>query len=293
MRAQAVRAAVRVAARHGLSSPDPAVLHDGSNTLVHLRPAPVVARVATTTGTVRPGGAWLARELALAGTLAGLGAPVVPPSDLLPPGPHAEEGLAISFWRHVEAVPAPADLRLSGAALRLCHDLLAVRGPDLPADGPIEEACRLAVRLCARRPRIFSPEEAAVLGHWAVRAPLDLAAIPGPRQALHGDAHGGNVIHTAGGPLWNDWEDGFHGPAAWDIACSQASARVFGHAPEQAAAVLAGYGPLDLDPVHLDLLVDARVLQAAVWGTLLAERRGQRRSPAVTVALAWLRARRG
>ncbi|WP_354699620.1 hypothetical protein DSM112329_05341 [Paraconexibacter sp. AEG42_29] len=293
MRQQAVTAALAVAARAGIRSTAPSVLHDGSNTLVHLQPAPVVARVATTTGTVRPGGGWLARELTVAGSLAATGAPVVPPTDLLPPGPHEEDGLAISFWRYVPTVAAPVDLAPAGRALRLCHDLLAARGPAVPADGPIEEACRLAVRLCARRPRIFTPDEATVLGFWAARVPADLAATPLPRHTVHGDAHPGNVLHTARGPLWNDWEDCFHGPPGWDLACSQANARVFGHAPAEAASLLAGYGRVALDPVHLDLLVDARVLQAAVWGTILSDRRGQRRSPAVTAALAWLRARRG
>jgi hypothetical protein len=39
------------------------VLADHSNLLVHLHPTPVVARVATTTGTVRKGDAWLKREI--------------------------------------------------------------------------------------------------------------------------------------------------------------------------------------------------------------------------------------
>jgi hypothetical protein len=49
---RALRAAVEVAEHAGL--------------LVHLEPAPVVARVATTTATVRRGDAWLARERAAA-----------------------------------------------------------------------------------------------------------------------------------------------------------------------------------------------------------------------------------
>lgn len=293
MKELGIAAAVAVAAAHGLRCDAPVVLHDGSNTLVHLAPAPVVARVATTTGTVRPGDAWLAREVAIAGTLAAAGAPVVPPSAIVPPGPHVHDGLVLSFWQHVDTVPPPADLRPAGVALRLCHAVLAARGPAVPATGPLEEACRLAELLAARRPRLFSEEEAGVLRFWAARVPLDLAANPAPRQTLHGDAHPGNVLHTRSGPLWNDWEDSFHGPVGWDLACSQANARVFGHAPEAADGLLAGYGPVAIEPVHLDLLIDARVLQAAVWGTILSARRGQRRSSAVTGALSWLRARRG
>jgi hypothetical protein len=45
--ARAVLAARAVASGHGIRSTDPGVLHDGVNVVVHLAPAPVVARVAT------------------------------------------------------------------------------------------------------------------------------------------------------------------------------------------------------------------------------------------------------
>src|SRR5579862_8505903 len=50
----AVRAAVTVAARFTVSSTEPVVLADGANIVVHLRPAPVVAKVAASTPEVRP-----------------------------------------------------------------------------------------------------------------------------------------------------------------------------------------------------------------------------------------------
>ena len=60
-----------VAKAHGLECEEPIVLADRSNVIVHLPPAPVVARVATTTALVRPdAGAWLKREIAVAGFLA-------------------------------------------------------------------------------------------------------------------------------------------------------------------------------------------------------------------------------
>ncbi|KWX09381.1 hypothetical protein TR74_09945, partial [Carbonactinospora thermoautotrophica] len=104
--AQAVAAAVAVARAHGVRCADPVVLADRYNVRVHLRPAPVVARVATTTALVRPDPlASLQRELAVAGFLAGRGAPVVPSSDELPPGPYRYDGLAVSFWRFVACGP--------------------------------------------------------------------------------------------------------------------------------------------------------------------------------------------
>ena len=84
----AVRAAVAVAARHGITATEPAVLADGANIVVHLRPAPVVAKVAASTPAVRrPVGDWLQRELDVSAFLAADGAPVVPPSPNSPPPP--------------------------------------------------------------------------------------------------------------------------------------------------------------------------------------------------------------
>ena len=41
---RAVAAARAVAAEHGVVSEEPRLLHDGVNVVVHLRPAPLVAR---------------------------------------------------------------------------------------------------------------------------------------------------------------------------------------------------------------------------------------------------------
>ena len=76
----------------------PVVLNDGANLLLHLAPAPVVARVATATAVIRPGvAAWLARDVALAGFLDARGVPVTRPAEELSagPGPHERDGLAV------------------------------------------------------------------------------------------------------------------------------------------------------------------------------------------------------
>ena len=67
----AVRAAVTVAARFGLAAEEPVVLADGANIVVHLRPAPVVAKVAASTPAVRRDNQdWLQRELDVSAFLA-------------------------------------------------------------------------------------------------------------------------------------------------------------------------------------------------------------------------------
>jgi hypothetical protein len=103
---RAVAAVVALARENGLRIEEPAVLNDLFSLMVHLRPAPVVARVATCMPKLRaPITDWLGLEIAVTTFLAEQGAPVVAPSRELPPGPHDYEGFAISFWTYVRPDP--------------------------------------------------------------------------------------------------------------------------------------------------------------------------------------------
>jgi aminoglycoside phosphotransferase (APT) family kinase protein len=225
---RAVGAAVAVARTHGLTVRDPVVLSDGVNVVVHLRPAPVVARVATLTPLLRPDAARQPRrDLALATALAAAGAPVLSPSDLLPPGPHEHDGRTLSFWRFVEVLPDRPTPAVAGTTLA---DLLAVlAGVDPgwdgdPLDTPLDDLAVFGAR-------------GAALG-----APGDLVArtgelldqlrprLAGPAQPLHGDAHPGNVLRTPDGWVWADLEDTCRGPVGWDLACLLRTTRLDGRA---------------------------------------------------------------
>jgi len=99
--AAAVAAAAAVAHDQGLAGDDPQILSARGNLLVHLAPAPVVARVATLTAFSRTDPfAWLRREAEVADFAARYGGPVVPPADVtmagVDPGPHRCAGFAVS-----------------------------------------------------------------------------------------------------------------------------------------------------------------------------------------------------
>src|SRR5215211_6377176 len=105
-RRRAVNAAVAHARKNGLRVEEPTVLNDLFSLMVHLKPAPVVARVATCMPRLRmPIEDWLEREIAVTEYLSDQGAPVVAPSRELPPGPHERDGYPISFWTYVEPDP--------------------------------------------------------------------------------------------------------------------------------------------------------------------------------------------
>ncbi|MCK2221800.1 hypothetical protein MF672_049540 [Actinomadura sp. ATCC 31491] len=168
--AGAVAAAVAVAREHGVRVERPVVLNDSFNVRVHLRPAPVVARVPTVTayGRERPAEV-LRRELAVVAWLHAAEAAVVPPSGLLPPGPHLRDGFAVSFWTHVEHDPGrvvPAET--AGRSLAELHAALRGYPGELPYLWPVrEETARLLELLDGR---IDPGAHARLDGRAAVRA---------------------------------------------------------------------------------------------------------------------------
>ncbi len=266
----ALRAAVAVAARHGVRCETPVVLRDASNLLVHLRPAPVVARIMTVTATVRDGDATLVREVAIASHLAAAGAPVVAPSAELEPGPHHHDGQVLSFWTYVDEAHRELDAPEAGRRLALCHELLTAYAGELVELGGLAEVDAILERLVVEGS--IGEDDAALLRAAGADVRRRIALAGQPLQAIHGDAHLDNVINGPDGPLWNDWEDTFLGPRAWDLGCMLAHARAFGRNAEPVLAALAGYGPA-FDEATLDVFVAARRFQITVWFAVMASPR--------------------
>jgi aminoglycoside phosphotransferase (APT) family kinase protein len=252
-------------------SSDPAVLKNGSNVLVHLRPAPVVARVAGTTGLVRhPVADWFARELAVVDHLLERDVPVVAPSPELPRGPVVHDGMTMTFWRFVPHDPAvsikPADFAASLAEL---HRALAdFRGP-LPTSGPLDDVLLGLPFLGEHAPLLRAEHERLS------------AALPAGGQALHGDAHPGNVLATPSGLVWNDFEDTWRGPLEWDLALLRRTRLLDG------AQALAAY-PGAYDPELVDLCGEIRWLQTQIWRQASAHRLPARRAEADADLTRWL-----
>jgi Ser/Thr protein kinase RdoA (MazF antagonist) len=261
----ALNAAVAVAEANGLRVGDPVILRDRLNVLVHLRPAPVVARVAGTIASVRPGTSWQRRELAIAGYLARAGLPVVAPSSELEPGPYEHDGRVLSFWTYVPVSRERVDPIAAGAALRDCHEALRDFHGSLPVLSGVTEAEALMTRLAAEE--ALDAVAATELLERIEELHGTLGRLRSPIRPLHGDAHLNNVLNGPDGPLWNDWEDTCLGPLGWDAACLLAGS----DGGERAEAALAVSG-IELDPSELALWVEARTLQIEIWSAYLATR---------------------
>ncbi len=216
---RAVAAAVALARENGLHVGEPVVLNDLFSLMVHLRPAPVVARVATRMPRMRaPIVEWLGLEIAVTTFLSERDAPVVAPSRELPAGPHERDGFAISFWTYVEPdpdrTPTAADC---SAMLPDLHAALRSYPGELPAlcanDIPrgLEVLDQGATGLSGADVDLLRTSAERLRSLWE--------APGGDAQPLHGDAHPGNLIATRDGDLlWIDFEDVCLGPVEWDLA---------------------------------------------------------------------------
>jgi hypothetical protein len=263
----AVAAAVAVAAEHGLRADDAVVLRDAWHVLVHLRPLPLVARVSS--GRPYPEGppeADVIRELAVASHAARAGAPVVPPSDLLDPGPHRRAGHVVVFWQYVEP-RGEVDPRSAGRALRSIHNALVDCEGELPSLHTDD--------LLGITERLQPSADVDLLRELGLRQPT------GEKQALHGDAHLWNCLP---GPLWHDFETACRGPREFDLAALVLPARE--RDDEASCIALEAYGAHDAELLEACLPVYAAWIYASF---MVALPRRPELGPIVADRLRWLR----
>ena len=264
----ALAAAMAVAREHGVACEAAARIVAGSNVLVHLKPAPVVARVMTATAVLHDDPeAWLAREVAVGAFLAGTGL-AVPPSDLLPPGPHERDGMWMTMWEfvaHDRDAPPPEPGEL-GRSLRALHAALAGFPGDLAPLSAIRDWLRRLLGELRPSP-VLTRQDIDRLGSRLEALTPAVFESSLPAQAIHGDASVSNLLRTDRGLLWNDLEDVCRGPVEWDVA-----GLVSGRSPEFAAALLAAYGDLDLE--SLAPFLDAHALYEVIWAAYPASTRG-------------------
>ena len=226
---RARRAACEVAAGLGLAVEPPELIAFASNVILRLPPHDLVARVSGEAAEIRAGTDGRAREIAVTRFLAAAGAPVVAPSELIDPGPHAHDGLHISFWAHVRdegshngvGDGAPKSAIAALKTLQRCRAALATCPEPLPYMQGYSETRRLFHELLrtdmlgtidpADTVRRLAEIDAVLEGHGGASSPSNVP--------LHGDAHLKNMLVSGGQGLWIDWDDVCTGPVAWDHAC--------------------------------------------------------------------------
>ncbi|MCU0544353.1 MAG: aminoglycoside phosphotransferase family protein [Oscillatoriaceae cyanobacterium Prado104] len=250
---RAIAASVEVASNYGINVSEPQILADAYSVRVHLQPAPIVARISTITPVLRyPIESWLLRELSVAEFLLAKGAPVVPPSDLLPSVVHNKDGLFVTFWQYVQPVSdVVPESETVGKMLAELHAVLRDYPGKLPLLAPPLNDIPRGIKRLQQIGNILSAGDLDLIQRTYDSLLPKLKNPVGSLQPLHGDAHAGNLIPTAKGLLWNDFEDTCIGQAAWDLVnLDGAGRKAYGDFPE---------------PEMLEIYQKVRQLHAIVW----------------------------
>lgn len=228
---RARKAALAAARELDLTVTEPVVLHDLFSVVVHLAPAPVVARIPTVLppGT-SPHDLSLRQQHELDATqwLHEQGTPVLTPSPLVPRKPLQRDGFSLTFWTHEqEEHAAEPDYAANTGHIPALHRALRDYPGELPflsAADPKSMSEELT-RLEHHPDLIEATDLARAQREWQLIEPLVSSrerfgkAFPGAElQPIHGDCPPANIFNGTNGPLYSDFELICRGPIEWDLA---------------------------------------------------------------------------
>lgn len=206
-------AALATAALMGLSAERAEVLQDSNRVVLRVQPCDTVVRVVESAHAEH-----LERELLLASRLERLGAPVAAPDPRVERRVFGDDEFAMTFWRHYEAAgPRAIEPAHYGVALKSLHESMSTLDTAAPhftervakAEGLVAEA--------EHTPALSDDDRAFLVVE--LRRTVEAVASSGAReQLLHGEPHSDNVLRTADGLLFIDFEACCRGPVEFDIA---------------------------------------------------------------------------
>lgn len=214
---RAEAAARSIAAALGLAVDDAIVLHNSNKLAVRLSPCEVLARVAPLSHQD------LQFEVELAQGLAESGSPVAALAPRVEPRVYQRDGYAVTLWTYYEpATPpdvSPADYASALARLHAGLRKLEVASP------------HVTDRVAEAQQLVANPELTPALSHADRELLADalgdlrqaIESRAAPEQLLHGEPHPGNVLATANGPLFIDFETCCRGPVEFDLAHAPAA----------------------------------------------------------------------
>ncbi len=236
-------AAMRIAASLHLPVEDTVLLHNSNKLTLRLMPLGVVARVAPATDQVA------SLEVELAERLTASGCPVASPYPLVPPRPFEGDGFVVTFWTYYEPA-APSDVFSTdyAHALARLHEGMRLLDLSVPHFTDRVNEARQLLRSRERTPAL--PEADRILLEDTLRRLT--RAIRGrgaAEQLLHGEPHSGNVLITAEGSRFIDFETCCRGPVEFDVA----------HAPNEVGRLYPG--------INQDLVQECRILVLAMITT--------------------------
>lgn len=212
--AGAKAAAVKAAIGLGLDASEAEVLQDSNRVVLRLRPCDIVARVHQ--GAEKAEG--LGTEVSIASQLAAAGAPVGTPQELVPAEVFSEGEFVLTFWTYYEPTsPRKLDPRRYATTLAELHSALkAVEAPVPHFTDRVAEAQR---RLAEEElTEALQNDDRDLLANTLSTLRTRLETCGAPEQLLHGEPHSDNVLRTASGILFTDFEACCTGPVVFDVA---------------------------------------------------------------------------
>jgi Ser/Thr protein kinase RdoA (MazF antagonist) len=208
------RAAIGVGEQLGLTLDGPVLIQETNNTVVWLRPHPIIAKVGTHSYSAEV----LVREHAVASALAMTEAPIARPFSGSAPVRHLESGFIVTLWNRLDHDPnAEADGAAVGRSLSKIHEALGDCDVALPSFRAGLEHARGALfddlSVAAAEPDDREFLRAAFIDLFKRLDDHTFAA-----KTLHGEPHSNNYLLTSTGIRWIDFEGACRGPLEWDLA---------------------------------------------------------------------------
>ena len=237
-RERAVKSAIAISSAYDVKADSSVILKDSNNTVIHLAPSPVVAKVAASV--LRKRKAFnLEHELNVALHLAGLGAPIVPPSKEIPPAVYRDNDLELTFWQYCPGeVREEIDRRELVIALQEFHTAFADYQGPLDSFTEKYEECDSLLESDLLSPELSTIDRRFLRRVYErLRARLqtfDYKCVP-----VHEEIHGGNVLWTGTKPLLIDFESCCLAPREMDfLSFSQRNLSALGRLDKRLMDVL-------------------------------------------------------
>lgn len=248
---RALAATMSVASELGLGVEDAIVLQLANRITVRLMPCDVLARVAAT---VRSNQEIAAFELGMAQRFEEAGSPFAVLEPRVEALVYVRDGFAITYWKYYEPLPAssitPAEYAQVLERLHATMRQINVTAPHFT--DRVEEAQSI-VGDRSQSPDLLDADRELLTNTLRTlrHAVLDRGS---NEQLLHGEPHPGNLLSTASGMRFIDFETCCYGPVEFDIA----------HAPDSV-----GEHYVRADPLQLR---DCRILSLAMVAAWRADR---------------------
>lgn len=235
-----IAAAKALSHRLGLGASEPVLVKAANHTTLRLAPLGMVARIKSSLP-VEEAMAAAERELRVGRHLAARSAPVVEPLEHGLAGPHVVGECVATLWPHIDHEPLREDGDVLGAAQALAriHEALRDYPGELPPYTESLDRCWAVLDVPSDSPALLDDDRRFLQQRYrSLREPLQAAL--SAEVPLHGDIHIGNVMVTAKGPIWADFEAACRGPIERDVAGLPPAARaLFPQADPQLTAICA------------------------------------------------------